>query len=214
MTGALERAPGLLHNIGGPPRASILWRGIGRGPLDDDAHRIEVARHRGSWLHLSLAIGQDDGRYHRDWNSAGALLRLLDPAHALTEAAAGRRLTDLIEACSLQLDWPRCLMVGNTAANRSGESAFRREQGITLDHAPTTFVALSKSTGSLWLRDRAPRLAPLHAPRLSDPRGKLGHSVRWDQWLWFPDGIPASLLHQAAAQLPPPVKTYRQNPMG
>ena len=38
--------------------------------------------------------------------------------------------------------------------------------------------------------------------------------VRWDQWLWFPDGIPASLLHQAAAQLRPPATTYRQNPMG
>ena len=214
MTGALEESPGLLHNTGYAPRASILWRGIGRGPLGDDAQRIEVARHRGSWLHLSLVIGQADGRCHRDWNSAGALLRLLDPAHALGEAAAARRLADLIEACSAQLDWPRCLLVSSAVGNSAGRPGFNRAQGITLDHAPTTFVALTKSTGSLWLRDRAPRLAPLHAPQLIEPDGRPMRGVRWDQWLWFPDGIPGSLLHQAAAQLPPATKTYRPNPMG
>ena len=209
MTGAVELAPGLLHNTGYAPRASILWRGIGRGPLADDAQRIEVARSRGTWLHLSLSIGQTDGRYRRDWNAAGALLRLLDPAHALSEAAAARRLTDLIEARSAQLDWPRCLLVGNTV----GKPGFNREQQIKLDHAPTTFVALTKSTGSLWLRDRAPRLAPLHAPQLIEPGGMSIRGVRWDQLLWFPDGIPESLLHQVASQLPPS-RTHRPNPIG
>ena len=77
MSQPAEQAPGLLHNSGCAPRASILWRGIGRGPLADDAERIEVARRRGTWLHLTLSIGQANERYHRDWNTAGALLRLL-----------------------------------------------------------------------------------------------------------------------------------------
>ena len=45
MSHPAEQAPGLLHNTGCAPRASILWRGIGRGPLADDAERIEeIAR--------------------------------------------------------------------------------------------------------------------------------------------------------------------------
>lgn len=207
MTGAVERAPGLLHNTGCAPRASILWRGIGPGPLADDAERIAVARRRGTWLHLSLSIGQADGRYRRDWHTAGALLGLLEPVHCLGEAAATRRLTDLIEARAEQLDWPRCL-IAQTAAGWLGGN---RERRIALDHALTTFVALSKSTGSLWLRDRPPRLAPLHAPRLVEPSGVPMKGVRWDQWLWFPDGIPESLLSQALAQLPPG-RPARPNP--
>ncbi len=209
MTGAVEQAPGLLHNTGYAPQASILWRGIGRGPLADEAERIEVARRCGSWLHLSLSIGKADARFHRDWNSAVALLRLLEPEHHMGEAAATRRLTDLIEACTERLDWPRCLMVGNTVGKPGGN----REQRITLDHAPTTFVALAKSTGSLWLRDRTPRLAPLHAPNLVGPTHTTMQSMRWSQLLWFPDGIPESLLSQALAQLPLR-KPARPNPIG
>ena len=198
MTGAVERSPGLLHNTGCAPRANLVWRGIGRGPLADDTERIEVARRRGTWLHLSLSIGQADARYHRDWNTAAALLRLLEQTHDLGEAAATRRLTDLIEARAEQLDWPPCLIVEKTG----GRSGGNREQRVTLDHAPTTFVALSKSTGSLWLRSRPPRLAPLHAPRLIDTNQGM-RGVSWLQQLWFPEGIPESLLSQAVAQLPP-----------
>ena len=205
MSHPVEEAPGLLHNTGCAPRASILWRGIGRGPLADDAERIEVARRRGTWLHLTLSIGQANERYHRDWNTAGALLRLLEPAHELAEAAATRRMVELIEKHTARLDWPRCLMVGAACG--------RRDQQVTLDHAPTTFVALSKSTGSLWLRDRVPRLAPLHAPNLIEPGSTPMRGVLWKQTLWFPDGIPEGLLSLAMDQVKPQ-KTWRPNPMG
>jgi hypothetical protein len=205
MSRAMEETPGLLHNIGGPPRASILWRGFGRGPLADDAERIEVARRRGTWLHLTLSIGQANGRYQRDWNTAGALLRLLEPAHALGETAATRCLVERIEEHTERLDWPRCLMVGAAGG--------RRDQQVTLDHAPTTFVALSKSTGSLWMRDRVPRLAPLHAPTLIEPGSTPMRGVLWKQTLWFPDGIPEGLLSLAMEQAKPQ-KTWRPNPIG
>ena len=39
-----EAAPGLLHNIGGPPRATISWRGLGRGSIGR--------------LHLSCVLGR------------------------------------------------------------------------------------------------------------------------------------------------------------
>jgi hypothetical protein len=189
-----ERAPGLLHNFGCASRASIVWRGIGRGPLSDDAERIEVARRRGTWLHVSISIGQRDARYHRDWNTAAALLRLIEPEHSLAESAATRRLIEAIEAHTKQLDWPSCLLVGDSAGSR--------EQRVTLDHVPTTFVALSKSTGSLWVRGRPPRLAPLHAAHLMEPGSTPMRGVGWGQSLWFPDGIPESLLQAAMAQLP------------
>lgn len=204
MRRGVEDAIPLLHNSGYGSGASVMWRGIGRGPLNDDAERIEVARHRGTWLHLSLSIGQANARYHRDWNTAGALLKLLEPDHSLAEAAATSRLVERIEAHCAALDWPECLMVG-----KPGRGAERR---ITLDHAPTTFVALAKSTGSLWMRSRAPRLAPLHAAHLIEPGSVPMRGVRWDQHLWFPNGIPETLLSQAAAQLPKP-KTARPNPI-
>jgi len=199
-----EHSPSLLHNSGYAPRANIVWRGIGRGPIADDAERIEVARGRGAWLHLCLSIGQADGRYHRDWNTATALLTLVEPDHRLGEKAATRCLVERIEAHTRRLDWPPCLLVGDLPRNR--------ERRVTLDHAPAAFVALAKSTGSLWLRDRPPLLAPLHAPKLVEPSVNF-RGVRWDQLLWFPDGIPNTLLELATAQLPPG-RQRRPNPIG
>jgi hypothetical protein len=94
-----------------------------------------------------------------------------------------------------------------------GAAGGRRDQQVTLDHAPTTFVALSKSTGSLWLRDRVPRLAPLHAPTLIEPGSTPMRGVLWEQTLWFADGIPEGLLTLAMDQVKPQ-KTWRPNPMG
>jgi hypothetical protein len=188
-----DAPPALLHNAGWASGAAIAWRGLGRGPLRDEVERIEVARGRGAWLHLQLSIGRGDARYRRDWNTAAALLALLEPGHGLDERAAERRLAQAIDAHAARLDWPRCLLVGR--------DAFSRESKVTLDDAATAFVALSKSTGSLWLRDRAPRLAPLHAPKLVEPGSVPMRGVRWDALLWFPDGIPPSLLSTALAQL-------------
>lgn len=188
MRAATEGPPQLLHNSGCAPRASIVWRGFGRGPLSDDAQRIEAAAQRGSWLHLCISIGQRDARYHRDWNSAGALLQLVEPGHCLGEAAAAWRLAELIEAYTVRLDWPRCLLTASRCSGGNGT--------ITLDHAPTTFVALAKSAGNLWLRDRPARLAPLQTPTLVEPGGASIRGVQWNQHLWFPDGVPARLLAQ------------------
>ena len=192
MKRVTEQPPALLHNIGGPPRASILWRGFGRGPLADETERIVVARTRGTWVSFSLSIGQHDARYARDWNSAAALLRLFEPGHALDEEAATRNVTHRIEAHAARLAWPPTLLVGQRGAERG--------QTITLDDALTTFVALAKSTGSLWLRQRPVRLAPLQVPTQVDPGGAPSRNVRWGQALWFPDGVPETLLSQAMAQ--------------
>src|SRR4051812_26958426 len=98
MSALAERPPGLLHNVGGPPRASISWRGFGRSAICDEGERIEAARQRGTWLQTSLVIKPKDARYQRDWNSTFALLQLIEPDHGLLrEAAASRRLVDLIE---------------------------------------------------------------------------------------------------------------------
>ena len=189
MTTPDEDAPALLHNIGGGPRASIVWRGFGRGPIADGAERIEAARGRGSWLHLSLSIGRDDPRFQRDWNTAAALLRIVEPGSTLGEASATRRLTELIEEHCHRLAWPPCLLTGNPEQTGSGT--------VTLDHAPTTFVALAKCTGNLWLRDRPARLAPLHAPALAEQWSPSTSGVRWDLCLWFAGGIPCDLLDLA-----------------
>jgi len=198
-----EPPPGLLHNSGCAPRASIVWRGFGRGPISDDAERIDAARRRGSWLHVCIKIGQRDSRYHRDWNSAGALLQLVEQDHGLDEEAAGRRLVDLIEEHSRRLDWPPCLLTGGGALGRNEQ--------ITLDHVPTAFVALAKSAGNLWLRARPARLAPLQAPSLIEPGGAPIRGVEWHQRLWFPDGLPESLLAQLA-QPPRQHQPLRTNP--
>ena len=85
-----DSPPGLLHNIGGPPRATISWRGMadGAGAAAPGQGAARPMGPRGAWLQLTISIGQRDERYRRDWNTAGALLGLVEPGHALGEAAA------------------------------------------------------------------------------------------------------------------------------
>lgn len=195
-----DAPPGLLHNTGGPPRASISWRGMPDGPAggttgNPAANAARPASPRGAWLQLSLSIGKHDERYRRDWNTAGALLGLVEPGHALAEAAAHERLLELIEAHTRRLAWPPALLAdtGRGGAGRSTGHA------VTIDHALTTFVALAKCTGSLWMRDRRPHLAPLHAPTLIEPGSTPMRGVRWGLRLWFAQGIPQELLAQLGA---------------
>jgi hypothetical protein len=189
--------PGLLHNIGGPPRASISWRGMpdstaARGPGPDTS---EPERPRGAWLQLSLSIGQRDERYRRDWNTASALLGVMEPEHGLSVAAAHERLVELIEAHTQRLAWPPVLLA-DSGRNGTGRSS---GHAVTVDHALTTFVALAKCTGSLWMRGRRPHLAPLHAPTLIEPGSTPMRGVRWGVRLWFAQGIPQELLAQLGA---------------
>ena len=196
--GPLETARGLLHNIGGPPRATISWRGLGRaqagsaaqGDPDGAPPATGQARPAGTWLQLTISIGQRDERYRRDWNTAGALLELAEPGHGLGEAAAQERLVAFIEEETARSPWPPCLLAGRGGSARGQPSDLR----VELDHVGTTFVALAKCTGSLWLRDRRPHLAPLHAPTLIEPGSTPMRGVRWGQALWFPQGIPQELL--------------------
>lgn len=192
-----DAPPGLLHNIGGPPRATISWRGLGREPTGaaagghaGTASAGNAARARGTWLQLSISIGQRDARYRRDWNTAGALLELVEPGHGLAEPDAQQRLVTFIEEETARSPWPACLLARPGLWSASQASDLR----VEIDHAPTTFVALAKCTGSLWLRHRRPHLAPLHAPTLIEPGGTPMRGVRWGHALWFPQGIPQELL--------------------
>ena len=190
MSGPAEHGPPRLHNIGGPGRATIVWRGIGRGPMSDDTERIAAARGRGSWLNLRYGIGERSDLCHRDWNNAASLLALVAPGHGLAEAAAAAALVARIDAHTRALAWPAALLVA-----RRGDTP---RDGVILDHPLTTFVALARCTGNLWLRDRPARLAPLQAPTLVEPSGTPVRGVEWRLSLWFPDGIPDTLLRQAA----------------
>lgn len=204
-----EPAPGLLHNIGGPPRATISWRGLGRGALGTasgsrpatgagsgaSGGTAAATGPRGTWLQLTISIGQRDERYRRDWNTAGALLELAEPGHGLGEAAAQERLVAFIEEETARSPWPPCLLAGRGGSTRGQPSDLR----VELDHVGTTFVALAKCTGSLWLRDRRPHLAPLHAPTLIEPGSTPMRGVRWGVRLWFAQGIPQELLAQLGA---------------
>lgn len=192
--GRPEPPAGLLHNVGGPPRASITWRGFNRlqaggapRAAQEDAAPFSS---RGMWLQLTISIGQRDARYRRDWNTAAALLDLVEPGHGLDEAAAPERLIAFIQEETARHPWPPCLL----AARGGWSGGYNSESRVEVDHAPTAFVAMAKCTGSLWLRDRRPHLAPLHAPLLIEPGSTPMRGVRWSQMLWFPQGIPQELL--------------------
>ena len=52
------------------------------------------------------------------------------------------------------------------------------------------FLALAKSTGTVWRRDRAASLILLHSP--GRRTGQEGGTY-WSHQLWFADGLPASV---------------------
>ena len=197
--GRPEPPAGLLHNVGGPPRASINWRGFNRvqaaGAPRAEHEDAAPFMPRGMWLQMTISIGQRDARYRRDWNTASALLELVEPGHGLGEAAAQARLVAFIQEETARHPWPPCLLAARGGWGPGQDSASR----VEFDHAPTTFVAMAKSTGSLWLRDRRPHLAPLHAPMLIEPGSTPMRGVRWSQMLWFPQGIPQELFSALSA---------------
>ncbi len=188
LSGTFDDDAPTLGMWGGPPPEKLVWYGHGRGPLSDDVERVEAARTRGVWLRLSFTLRLSASR-PRGWNTAASLLRLLEPRHRLPEAAAERRLVEQIEAHAARLDWPPVLLAGEPEVYRPG--------AIALDHPLTTFVAIAKATGSLWLRARASRPSALQCPRVIPyPTPDAPHVV-WEQVLWFPDGLPPTLLQQA-----------------
>ena len=184
----VQETPALLHNIGYAPHARLSWRGMNRGEISDGETRIRLARKAGTWLVCRFVIRGGDPLYTPDWNNARALLRVLEPAHGLTEAQARQALLERIESHCQAQDWPAYLV-----AEPVGYGAYA--DSLALDHPLTAFLALAKSTGSLWMRDRPARLSPLHTPIDRDDQ-KNGFPG-WRQWstrLWFPTGIPENLL--------------------
>ncbi len=186
--GPAQETRALLHNIGYAPHARLTWRGMNRGEISDGETRIRLARRAGTWLNCRHVICAGEPLYARDWNNARALLRLLEPEHGLSESHARQALLERIESHCRAQDWPAYLV-----AEPLGYGAY--SDSLTLDHPLTAFLALAKSTGSLWMRDRPARLSPLHTPIDSQAsRAGGSHYIQWSTRLWFPGGIPENLL--------------------
>ncbi len=184
----------LLHNSGGYPHARIVWRGLRTPPNLSAEDRIAIAAQHGAWLRLRWIITPSSKHFGKGWNSARKLLSLIEPNELPDEATARRRLLHLIDQRAQRLDWPHALLASD------GKQPVR--EGLVLDDALTTFVAISKSTGAVWLRDRAPVLAPLHAPLDAHGLGGTGYGrrIEWSTALWFPDGVPDNLLQVVRQQ--------------
>ncbi len=178
-----DERTGLLSMFGRPPSASLVWGGLGRGPLENRDQRVANAGRLGSWLRFETVITWRSRFYRDSWNSAVALLDLLEPDHVLGEKEAEAVLHRRIEAHCKRLAWPRMLLASPGAKIAGGIAT------LELNHALTAFVALSKSTGSIWLRDRPVRLAPLQSPFVDNE-----DKATWSIDLWFPHGLPPNLL--------------------
>ena len=199
----MNEAASLLHNTGGPPAAFIRWNGLaGATPAGLDrsssapsgsTHAPAEAPATGSWLHC---------RHHRtsangaDWNRCTHLLELARPGHGLREPQARRALLELMDEHLRELDWPSLLV-----CSTDGFAGVHPNEALVLDHPLTVFVALGKCIGSLWMRDRPWRLAPLNTPTVV--RAVAGrHPAQGAQWscrLWFPEGVPGHLLQPVRA---------------
>jgi hypothetical protein len=147
---------------------------------------IQESKSKGTWLTCSFRIHQNNALYTKDWNNCGAILRVLEPEHTLSEKDARVELLSRIDAHANTLKWPAFLMTADE---------FKPTAGVELSHPLTTFVALAKSTGSVWMKDREPRLAPLHSPT-AVAQGSTGHGVyiQWKAGLFFPKGLPPDLF--------------------
>ena len=200
----------LLHNIGGPPSTFIRWNGLagaaasagaqaGAAPAGSANAAAEAPR-TGSWLHCRhhrVAADGADADADADWNSCTELLELVRPAHGLREPQARRALLELMDAHLRELDWPSLLV-----CSTDGFVGVHPNEAMVLDHPLTVFVALGKCIGSLWLRDRPWRLAPLNTPtvvRVAGAGGGQPQGVQWSCRLWFPEGVPGHLLQPVRA---------------
>jgi len=188
----VEATP-LLHNSGWAPRASISWHGFNRKKVMDKEVLIQEAKNKGTWLTCSFYVSATHSLYTKDWNNCCAILRVLEPEHTMNESQARIELLSRIDAHAKTLNWPAFLMTAND---------FKPSVGVELSHPLTTFVALTKSTGSVWMMDRQPRLAPLHNPVLL---GRDGHTImndstQWRAGLFFPKGLPSDLLQSVKGE--------------
>ena len=185
QSSTVEATP-MLHNSGWAPRASISWHGFKRKKVMEEEVLIQEAKNKGTWLTCSFSVHRTHPLYTKDWNNCGIILRALEPEHTLNESEARVELLSRIETHAHFLKWPAFLMTSDD---------FNPTEGVELSHPLTTFVALAKSTGSVWMKDREPRLAPLHNPT-SVAQGSTGCNVyiQWKTGLFFPKGLPSGLF--------------------
>ena len=184
----------LLHNTGGPAAAFIRWNGLGGAASAGRAHGAAETPRAGSWLHCRHHRAAADGA---DWNRCTDLLELARPGHGLREPQARRALLELMDAHLRELAWPSLLV-----CSTEGFAGIHPNEALVLDHPLTVFVALGKCIGSLWMRDRPWRLAPLNTPtvvRAPGAGGDLPRGAHWGCRLWFPQGVPGHLLQPVRA---------------
>jgi len=185
QSSTVEATP-LLHNSGWAPRASISWHGFKRKNFMEKEVLIQEAKNKGTWLTCSFTIPPSNSLYTKDWNNCGVILRVLEPEHTLIENEARVELLQRIETHANTLKWPAFLMTADD---------FCPAKGVELSHSLTTFVALAKSTGSVWMKDREPRLAPLHNPTaVNHGNPECSVYIEWKAGLFFPKGLPSDLL--------------------
>ena len=183
----------LLHNSGWAPRATISWHGFNRKKVMEKEVLIQEAKNKGTWLTCSFSIAATHSLYTKDWNNCCAVLRVLEPEHTMNEGQARIELLSRIDAHAKALNWPAFLMTADD---------FKPSVGVELSHPLTTFVALTKSTGSVWMMDRQPRLAPLHNPVFLGQGGptEMNDSIQWRAGLFFPKGLPSDLLQSVKGE--------------
>lgn len=200
----------LLHNYGMPPTTFIRWKGLsaaanapagktssGNSPKGGAATETAGAANGGGcWLYCRHRF---DYTVSVDWNRCTELLERVRPGHGLREAQARRALLDAMQAHLEELDLPP-VMVCSTGSF----VGLSYRDHLILDHPLTAFVALGKCIGSLWLRERPWRLAPLNTPAVIQGGGTgYGRGTYWGCRLWFPDGVPSHLLDRVRATSTP-----------
>lgn len=184
--------PTLLHNFGAPPTAFIRWNGLTGSREGTDGPGERDAPGRGCWLYCRHRF---DYANTVDWNRCTELLERVRPCHGLRETQARTALIDAMEAHLQELDWPPVLV-----CSTGHFDGITQRDHLILDHPLTTFVALGKCIGSLWLRDTPWRLAPLNTPAVIESGGAgYGRGTYWGCRLWFPEGLPPALLDRVRA---------------
>ena len=180
----------MLHNVGYAPRARISWHGPGRDAQKNRIDRVAASSYKGAWVLLRHSIGQRSPAYQRDWNSATALLGVLQPHHRLSEEDATESLIKRIEQHAQALNWPSNLLLA--------DNAFKGQETLVVHDALTTWVALSKAAGCVWCRSRAPQIGRLQSPVALDSGNASMKGLYWTCTVWFERGIPDAMLSLAA----------------
>jgi hypothetical protein len=172
-------------------KAHIHWLGHGRENQGERWDRIRDSAYKGAWVGLYYSMGHAHPCAKAEWSQLSDVLRVLEPGLVITESQAEEALIDAIESASRELtrDWPDVMV----APGRGGQP---HQEVLSVRGADLAFVALSKCTGNLWMRSRKPAVSRLQTPDQIGGSGTSMAGTLWSQSLWFPEGIPPSLLRR------------------